>query len=96
MVYGTYDRRHHLRCACRVAVSKTATMDVDEVRGQPEADLRVQKLTYDDDGRRAWVVLDLASGSVHWRAERFLAPLAEGTQRTYAYHLVDHLLLGFI
>lgn len=43
------------------------------------------------DGRRSWVVLDMATGSVHSRAERFLAPLGEGTQRTYAYHLVDHL-----
>jgi integrase len=33
----------------------------------------------------------MASGRVHTRAERFLAPLGEGTQRTYAYHLVDHL-----
>lgn len=59
-----------------------------EVRAEPT--LRVQKLKYDD-GRCSWVVLDLEAGSVHLRAERFLAPLAAGTQRTYAYHLVDHL-----
>lgn len=34
---------------------------------------------------------DAATGAVHARADRFLAPFAEGTQRTYAYHLVDHL-----
>jgi integrase len=43
------------------------------------------------DGRRSWVILDVTAGRVHVRAERFLAPLGEGTQRTYAYHLVDHL-----
>ena len=37
------------------------------------------------------VILDLATGSVHTHAERFLAPFGEGTQRTYAYHLIDHL-----
>lgn len=53
-------------------------------------DLRVQPVVHPD-GRRSWVVLDVATGAVHVRAERFLAPLGEGTQRTYAYHLVDHL-----
>ena len=28
---------------------------------------------------------------MHRRAERFLAGFGEGTQRIYAYHLVDHL-----
>jgi len=53
-------------------------------------DLRVQLVNHRD-GRRSYVVLDMASGSIHTRAERFLAPFSEGTQRTYAYHLVDHL-----
>lgn len=53
-------------------------------------DLRVQLVSHRD-GRRSWVVLDVTTGSVHDRAERFLAPFGEGTQRTYAYHLVDHL-----
>lgn len=65
-------------------------MDVVDSDARADQDLRVQKLTYED-GRCAWVVLDMAAGSVHWRAERFLAPLSAGTQRTYAYHLVDHL-----
>lgn len=53
-------------------------------------DLRVQVVSHRD-GRRSFVVLDVATGSVHARAERFLAPFAEGTQGTYAYHLIDHL-----
>jgi integrase len=36
-------------------------------------------------------VIDVASGSVHNRADKFLSSFREGTQRTYAYHLVDHL-----
>ena len=36
-------------------------------------------------------MLDVASGSVHNRADKFLSSFCEGTQRTYAYHLVDHL-----
>jgi len=43
------------------------------------------------DGRRSYVVLDFVSGSVHSRADKFLSSFGEGTQRTYAYHLVDHL-----
>jgi len=43
------------------------------------------------DGRRSYVVLDVASSSFHARADLFLASFGEGTQRTYAYHLVDHL-----
>lgn len=52
--------------------------------------LRVQELHHPD-GRRSFVVLDVSSGTFHPRADRFLAPFCEGTQRTYAYHLVDHL-----
>ena len=36
-------------------------------------------------------MLDFVSGSVHSRADKFLSSFGEGTQRTYAYHLVDHL-----
>ncbi|MBV9172788.1 MAG: recombinase XerC, partial [Chloroflexi bacterium] len=37
------------------------------------------------------MVLDVFSGLVHSRADKFLSSFGEGTQRTYAYHLVDHL-----
>jgi integrase len=53
-------------------------------------DLRVQIVNHRD-GRRSWVVLDSDSGCVHTRADRFLARFDEGTQATYAYHLIDHL-----
>ena len=35
--------------------------------------------------------MDVFSGCVHSRADKFLSSFGEGTQRTYAYHLVDHL-----
>lgn len=57
---------------------------------KPSDDLRVQLVRHPG-GRRSYVVLDVAAGSFHARADRFLAPFGEGTQRTYAYHLVDHL-----
>jgi hypothetical protein len=57
---------------------------------KPTHNLRVQ-LVNRRDGRRSYVVLDFASGSVHSRADKFLSSFGEGTQRTYAYHLVDHL-----
>jgi len=53
-------------------------------------DLRVQVANHQG-GQRSYVVLDVSTGVVHRRAERFLAGFGEGTQRTYAYHLVDHL-----
>jgi hypothetical protein len=53
-------------------------------------DLRVQLVNHRD-GRRSYVVLDFVSGSVHSHADKFLSSFGEGTQRTYAYHLVDHL-----
>jgi len=56
----------------------------------PGSDLRVQVVNHRD-GQRSHLVLDLAIGAVHRRADRFLARFGEGTQRTYAYHLVDHL-----
>jgi integrase len=52
--------------------------------------LRVQVVNHRG-GHRSFVVLDVESGAVHRRAERFLAGFGEGTQRTYAFHLVDHL-----
>lgn len=57
---------------------------------QASGDLRVQLVSYQD-GRRSYVVLDVVSGAFHARADRFLASFGEGTQRTYAYHLIDHL-----
>jgi len=52
--------------------------------------LRVQCVNHPG-GQRSYVILDVAARTVHRRADRFLAPFCEGTQRTYAYHLVDHL-----
>ena len=57
---------------------------------QQSGDLRVQVVRYRG-GRRSFVVLDVGHVVVHARAERFLAPFGEGTQGTYAYHLIDHL-----
>ena len=56
----------------------------------PPHDLRVQ-LVHHPDGRRSYLVRDAAAGVFHARADKFLAPFAEATQRTYAHHLVDHL-----
>ena len=56
----------------------------------PMAGLRVQPVCHQG-GRHSFVVLDVAARCVHERADRFLADFGEGTQRTYAYHLVDHL-----
>ena len=53
-------------------------------------DLRVQEARHPD-GRRSYLIRDLAERAIHERADRFLAGFNEGTQRTYAYHLVDHL-----
>jgi integrase len=52
--------------------------------------LRVQVADHPG-GEHSFVILDLEAGVVHRRAERFLAGFGEGTQRTYAYHLADHL-----
>lgn len=57
---------------------------------KPRHDLRVQLVNHRD-GRRSYLVLDFVSGSVQSRADKFLSLFGEGTQRTYAYHLVDHL-----
>jgi integrase len=52
--------------------------------------LRVQRVDHPG-GRRSFVIVDLGAGVVHGRAGRFLAGFGEGTQRTYAFHLADHL-----
>ena len=53
-------------------------------------DLRVQELNRRD-GRRSWTIV-WPEGSVHQEADRFLRRHeGSGTQRTYAYLLVDHL-----
>lgn len=53
-------------------------------------DWRVQRVDHGG-GARSYLVLDVASSAVHVRADRFLAGHGEGTARTYAHHLVDHL-----
>jgi integrase len=54
------------------------------------ADLRVQEIRRRD-GRRSWTVV-WPEGTVHAEADRFLGTHeGSGTQRTYAYLLVDHL-----
>jgi len=53
-------------------------------------DLRVQEIKRKD-GRRSWTIL-WPEGTVHPEADRFLRTHeGSGTQRTYAYLLVDHL-----
>jgi integrase len=37
------------------------------------------------------VIIDGPSATVHTRSDRWLSTFEEGTQRSYAYHLVDHL-----
>jgi len=53
-------------------------------------DIRVQLVNHRG-GQCSYLVLDVATGSVHNHADKFLSSFCEGTQRTYAYHLVDHL-----
>ncbi|WP_405900310.1 tyrosine-type recombinase/integrase [Streptomyces sp. NBC_00727] len=53
-------------------------------------DLRVQQIERKD-GRRSWTIV-WPEGAVHTEADRFLRlHNGSGTQRTYAYLLVDHL-----
>jgi hypothetical protein len=53
-------------------------------------DLRVQRIDRKD-GRRSWTIV-WPEGRVHEEADRFLRVHdGSGTQRTYAYFLVDHL-----
>jgi len=53
-------------------------------------DLRVQRIERKD-GRRSWTIV-WPEGTVHAEADRFLRGYdGSGTQRTYAFYLVDHL-----
>ncbi|MGW2892248.1 tyrosine-type recombinase/integrase [Streptomyces griseoruber] len=53
-------------------------------------DLRVQQIDRTD-GRRSWTIV-WPEGTIHKEADRFLREYeGSGTQRTYAYLLVDHL-----
>lgn len=53
-------------------------------------DLRVQRIDRRD-GRRSWTIV-WPEGAVHEEADRFLRVHdGSGTQKTYAYYLVDHL-----
>jgi integrase len=53
-------------------------------------DLRVQRIDRRD-GRRSWTIV-WPEGTVHEEADRFLRVHdGSGTQKTYAYYLVDHL-----
>ncbi|PKT68595.1 integrase [Streptomyces populi] len=53
-------------------------------------DLRVQQIERKD-GRRSWTII-WPEGAVHAEADRFLRTHdGSGTQKTYAYYLVDHL-----
>ncbi|MGO4457286.1 tyrosine-type recombinase/integrase [Streptomyces sp. M-16] len=53
-------------------------------------DLRVQRIERKD-GRRSWTIV-WPEGAVHAEADRFLRTHdGSGTQKTYAYYLVDHL-----
>jgi hypothetical protein len=52
-------------------------------------DLRVQRLD-SKNGTGAHTVV-WPEGTVHREADRFLRTLETGTERTYAYLLVDHL-----
>jgi hypothetical protein len=60
------------------------------VRHVVVGDLRVQQIERKD-GRRSWTIV-WPEGTVHTEADRFLRLHdGSGTQRTYAYLLVDHL-----
>jgi hypothetical protein len=53
-------------------------------------DLRVQRIDRTD-GRRSWTIV-WPEGTVHEEADQFLrVHEGSGTQKTYAYYLVDHL-----
>jgi integrase len=53
-------------------------------------DLRVQQIDRKD-GRRSWTIV-WPEGTLHTEADRFLREHeGSGTQKTYAYYLVDHL-----
>lgn len=55
-----------------------------------DSGLTVQPINHRD-GSRTHTILDLSSGGIHARADGWLRGYDAGTQRTYAYALVDHL-----
>ncbi len=60
------------------------------VRHVVVGDLRVQRIERKD-GRRSWTIV-WPEGTLHMEADRFLREHeGSGTQKTYAYYLVDHL-----
>lgn len=43
------------------------------------------------DHSQSFSIFDASTAKIHARSDRWLRTFSEGTQRTYAYHLVDHL-----
>lgn len=43
------------------------------------------------DHSQSFSIFDAGTAKIHARSDRWLKTFSEGTQRTYAYHLVDHL-----
>ena len=43
------------------------------------------------DNSQSFSIFDVGTAKIHSRSDRWLRTFSEGTQRTYAYHLVDHL-----
>ena len=43
------------------------------------------------DHSQSFSIFEVSTAKIHARSDRWLRTFAEGTQRTYAYHLVDHL-----
>src|SRR5690606_22501333 len=43
------------------------------------------------DHSQSFSIFDAGTAKIHARSDRWLRTFSEGTQRTYAYHLVDHL-----
>lgn len=43
------------------------------------------------DNSQSFSIFDAGTAKIHSRSDRWLRTFSEGTQRTYAYHLVDHL-----
>lgn len=43
------------------------------------------------DHSQSFAIFEVSTAKIHARSDRWLRSFSEGTQRTYAYHLVDHL-----
>lgn len=43
------------------------------------------------DHSQSFSIFEVSTAKIHVRSDRWLRTFSEGTQRTYAYHLVDHL-----